>query len=120
MKEQLTELLKKANEGVSATPTVVKSLIQQYQVAHIGYLIINAVVLAMCLAVIIYVFVSMVKRKEWAVSCFCGDNELVPSVFSGTIMVISAVLAIGFFIAVLCNAGPAFSPAWYMLKDLMN
>jgi uncharacterized membrane protein len=120
MKHQLIELLKKANEGVSATPNVIKELIREYQMASIGYLVFGVLLLAIATIGLIFLLKGFADKKEWAAEHHTYDNSYSVTTLLVTSVCISGTLVLIGIIIVLCKIGPAFAPAWYMIESLMN
>jgi uncharacterized membrane protein len=120
MKHQLIELLKKANEGVSATPSVIKELVREYQMSSIGYLIFGVLLLAIATIGLIFLLKGFTDKKEWAATYNSYDNSYsVTPLFVISVSISGTLVLVG-IIVILCKIGPAFAPAWYMIESLTN
>lgn len=129
MKHQLIELLKKANEGASATPAMLKQLIQQYQVAHIVYLIAGLLCIFIAVGILIWVLKQHSLKKDWTLNYVSNldiqsaKEKTIVAGYSGLYQNIIAdlIIFIVFFVMlVIISIGPSLAPAWYMIKDLTN
>lgn len=123
MKGQLIELLKKANDGISAGPSVIKELTREYQMAHIGYLMASVILLIISTSILYKSLKAVIQKRPWTARVtqyeYIPDkvclSEMAYWVISISISGVSSSLVL-----IALNMGPVFAPSWYMLKDLIG
>lgn len=123
MKHQLIELLKKANEGDSATPSMLKTLIQQYQMAQIGYLIFSTVLFIIFAFLLLWALRQRYLKKDWTVRIVhyntIPDKFVDSGLFTTVLMSLIGLNVVSLLVSFL-SIGPALAPTWYMIKDLIG
>ncbi|MBZ2406133.1 hypothetical protein [Liquorilactobacillus hordei] len=123
MKGQLIELLKKANDGISAGPSVIKELTREYQMAHIGYLMASVILLVISSIILYKSLKAVSQKKSWTVRVAQYDyipDEAGLSEMGYWIIILSISATCSSLVLIALNMGPAFAPSWYMLKDLIG
>lgn len=112
--------MKKANNGLDYTPQVLKTVIHQYQVMHIAYMVLALIFAIICANIFIFVFTSFIKGKDWSRVKYGGDLEDDMSLTAFTVLSTSAAFFTVSIITAIDNIGPAFAPIWYMIHDLLH
>lgn len=123
MEEQLIELLKKANDGISAGPSVIKELTREYQMAHIGYLMASVILLVISSIILYKSLKAVSQKKSWTVRVTQYDyipDKAGLSEMGYWIIILSNCALCSSLVFTALNIGPAFAPSWYMLKDLIG